>query len=179
MLASTNRYTDPVINSLSNINNALVKFEFERHKTIKRNNKMLTGKAFAELMTYTYHNKERIFAYVGRSHCAAFLPFVEQDGSVRYKAQDTWDSTDRKIGDYWVIPPKEMRDKQKLIQSQKAPPNVAPQKKEISIGDTITHKAFGTGMVKSINETFIEVEFSSIGVKKISKEWIKNCYKNQ
>ncbi len=78
-----------------------------------------------------------------------------------------------------MIPSKAARDKQKLIQSQKIPANVVPQKTDLSVGDTVTHKAFGTGMVKSINETFVEVEFSGNGVKKISKDWIKNCYKNQ
>ncbi len=54
LLASVNRYTDPVINSFSNINNALIKLEFERHKALNRNNRLLTGKEFAELMTYTF-----------------------------------------------------------------------------------------------------------------------------
>lgn len=90
LLASANRYTDPIINS------ALINLEFERHKALRRNNKLLTGKEFAELMTYTYHAGERIFAYVGRSHCVPFLPFLESEGITRYKAQDTWDSTDKK-----------------------------------------------------------------------------------
>ena len=170
MLAAANRYTDPVINSLSNINNALIKLDFERHKALKRNNRLLTGKEFAALMTHTYHNNERIFAYVGRSHCAAFLPFKDSEGRVVYKVQDTWDSTDRKIGDYWVIPPKAVRDKQNGKQ-QSHLQNSADVKSELTVGDTLTHKIFGTGTIIAITETSIEVDFPKVGVKKLSKEW--------
>lgn len=172
MLASANKYTNPVINSVSNITSTLIKLEFERHKAIKRNNRLLTGNEFVEHLTYTYHNGERIFAYVGRSHCAAFLPFRESDSSYRYKAQDTWDSTERKIGEYWVIPSKTTRDSEKLRQIQKTGARIEVSRKEFSIGDTFTHKNFGTGTVISKNDVFVEVDFPGVGIKKLSLDWI-------
>lgn len=176
LLASASRYTDPVINSITNINNALMKLEFDRHKPQKRSNRLLTGKEFAELMTHTYFGGERIFAYVGRSHCAAFLPFAGPDGSVRYKAQDTWDSTDRKIGEYWIIPPKETRERRKARETRKAFGGASAGNAAFSVGDTVNHRQFGEGTIKAESETFVEAEFPGVGVKKISKAWLKkNC----
>lgn len=168
LLAAASRYTEPVINALSNINAALIMLELERHKAIKKNNRLMTGNEFCELMTYTYHQGERIFAYVGRSHCAAVLPFVEKDGCVRYKTQDTWDSTDKKIGDYWVIPPRSTREKRKQAQA----PEAILEQKEYSASDEFYHKKFGSGTVVALDTEIIEVDFITVGIKKISKIWL-------
>ena len=72
-----------------------------RHKQMKRNGSVLTGKEFCELMNKTYHRGERIFAHVGRSHVAAILP-ITVDGVTGYQVEDSWDSSGRTVGDYWV-----------------------------------------------------------------------------
>lgn len=73
-IAKTIRFSDPSLNTRPNINITLSKLGFERHNPIKRGNILLNGKQFCELMDYTYHDGERIFAYIGRSHCAAIFP---------------------------------------------------------------------------------------------------------
>ena len=169
LLVRASRYINPFINSTANINNALIRLDFERHKAMRRDGRLLTGKEFCELMTYTFHNGERIFAYVGRSHCAAILPFTDPDGSVRYKTQDTWDSTDRKIGDYWVIPPKEKR----LRAAERDRPKKLVEG-EIRVGSSITHREFGRGVIVEEKNGFLTVDFENVGTKKLSKTWVLN-----
>ncbi|MBQ6118668.1 MAG: hypothetical protein IJK98_05515 [Clostridia bacterium] len=168
LLAGANRYTDPVINTTFNINNALIGLSFERHRAIVRNGRRLTGKQFCDQMTYTFHNGERIFAFVGRSHCAAVLPFREEDGTVRYKTQDTWDSTDKTIGDYWVIPPRERRERL-------SPPARAEAVScgEVGVGSVITHPKYGRGTVTAENGGVLTVAFENAGEKKLSAAWLK------
>lgn len=165
-IAQANDYTDPVLNSIPNINLALLKLGFERHREIKRANKFLTGKQFCDLMNHTYHDGERIFAYVGKSHCAAILPF-EENGSTVYKIQDTWDSTSRTVREYWVYKEK------KPIQSKAR----YTQIDSLNINDTITHPHFGKGIIiseqKSGESRILEIDFEKAGVKKISEEWLR------
>ena len=173
LLAKANGYKDPVINTMPNINNVLIMLDFERHKMLKLNGKRLTGKQFCDAMTKTYHNGERIFAYVGKNHCAAFLPFEEPDGSVLYKAQDTWDSTDRRIEDYWVIPPKAQRMKAAEPEREAQPEAEAP----LSVGGVVTHPTFGKGVIRADSGTVLTIEFESVGVKKLSKDWLTKTKK--
>ena len=173
LLIKANHYTNPIINLLSNINNALIGLEFERHRAIRRNGRLLTGKQFCEQMTYTFHNGERIFAYVGRSHCAAVLPFTEEDGSVRYKAQDTWDSTDRKIGDYWVIPPRSRRERIQPKAQMKQYSDF-----DLKIGNSISHPVFGKGIITSDCNNVLTIDFAPAGVKRFSKDWLLKIINN-
>ena len=66
----------------------------------------LDGKTFCEKMNQTYHNGERIVAHVGRLHLAAIVPVAGADGKSSYKIIDSWDSSARLIGEYWVLPAK-------------------------------------------------------------------------
>lgn len=79
----------------------------------------------------------------------------------------------QKIGDYWVIPPKRVRNQQKTIAEHPSTNNNSSSKEEYFTGDKFIHKTFDTGIVISKNETFIEVDFSGVGVKKISRSCIK------
>ena len=168
LLAEVNEYIDPGINSTANINAALIHLGLERNRAMRRNGLLMSGKDFCDQMTYTYHNGERIFAYVGRSHCAAILPFREPDGTVRYKIQDTWDSTSHTIGDYWVYAPKETKKA-----AAGAPRAMAG---DLSVGSALVHPQFGEGTVVAVNGNVIEAEFPSVGVKKIARSWLmKNC----
>ena len=153
-IAQANNYTDPVLNITPNINLALLKLGFERHREIKRGNKLLTGKQFCDLMNHSYHDGERIFAYVGKSHCAAILPF-EENGSTVYKIQDTWDSTSRTIREYWVY--KEKKPTQTRTRFA--------QITSLNINDIVTHPHFGKGTIvseqKSGASRILEIDFEN------------------
>ena len=118
-------------------------------------------------MVEEYHDGERIFAYVGRSHCAAILPIKQEDGSVKYKIQDTWDSTTRYIGEWFVY-------------KDSAPdvPTVAQSlNSAFECGETICHPRFGEGIIISAtgsgNTRILEIEFKKAGIKKISEAWLR------
>ena len=164
-LAEASNYCEPIINSTPNINLTLSKLGFEHHKKIYRNNKMLTGKEFCELMSHTYFNGEKIFAYVGSSHCAAILPVKQDDGTYIYKIQDTWDSTTRKIADYWVY-----KGEKKVHH-----PNLTFN--NLKLNEKIVHPRFGEGTIVNTilsgNNKILEVDFNEYGIKKISEEWLQ------
>lgn len=167
-IANAIRFSDPSLNTTSNINITLIKLGFERHKPIKRGNKFLNGKQFCELMDCTYHDGERIFAYVGRSHCVAILPIKQEDGSVKYKIQDTWDSTSRYIGEWYVY--------------KEQAPELAVTQAHISVlkcGATVHHPQFGEGVILSAIDSgdtrILEIEFQKVGIKKISEAWLRRA----
>lgn len=167
-IANTICFSDPRLNTISNINITLIKLGFERHKPIKRGNKFLNGKQFCELMDHTYFAGERIFAYVGRSHCAAVLPIRQEDGTVRYKIQDTWDSTSRYIGEWFVY-----KEPAVMPKEENKPLNVV-----FKCGDKVQHPRFGEGTILSVSGSddskILEIQFEKEGLKKISAEWLKN-----
>ena len=77
---------------------------FVHHDQIMRGKRRLRGWEFCEEMTRTYHHGERIFAYVGAGHVAAIAPVRDDSGASVYKVLDSWDSSNRLIGEYWVSP---------------------------------------------------------------------------
>lgn len=99
ILAQTSDYTDPCINSRRNINNTLKRLGFKHFSGIKIGRRYANGTELCKLLGDRYHNGERIYAQVGKRHCAAIVP-SEADG---YKIRDTWDSTEREIIEYWVL----------------------------------------------------------------------------
>lgn len=167
-IANAINFSDPSLNTTPNINITLIKLGFERHKPIKRGNKFLNGKQFCELMDHTYYDGERIFAYVGRSHCAAILPIKQEDGSVKYKIQDTWDSTTRYISEWWVY-------------KEPTPEPAGPQKffTVLDCGNPVHHPQFGDGIILVITGTgdarILEIEFEKVGIKKISEAWLRKA----
>lgn len=166
-IAETIRFSDPMLNTRPNINITLSKLGFERHNPIKRGNRLLNGKQFCELMDYTYHDGERIFAYVGRSHCAAILPIKQEDGSVKYKIQDTWDSTTRYIGEWFVY-----KEPAPVVSAVEQSLNSS-----FECGEIICHPQFGEGIILSAtgagNTRILEIEFKKAGIKKISEAWLR------
>ena len=74
---------------------------FVHHHPLVRNGRRLDGKAFCEEMNKLYHNGERILAHVGRLHVAAIVPSTT-DGKTSYTIMDSWNSSKRLIGEYWV-----------------------------------------------------------------------------
>lgn len=165
-IAESIRYSDPVLNIRPNTQQALINLGFERHNEIKRNKKLLTGKQFCELMEHTYFQGERIFAYVGKHHCAAILPEKQADGSTKYVIQDTWDSTNRRVYEYFVY--KEIKtclnkDDEAVMSDTK-------------IGENLRHPQYGIGKIIDIktnnSDRILYVNFKELGVKRISEKWI-------
>ena len=101
-------YRDPTINSPKTFEIALEKLGFKRYSPIRKNNVFLTGKEFCENMDGKYSNGERIFAYVGKHHCAAVVPTKTTNGECKYMIHDTWDSTTRNVYAYWVYKPQDL-----------------------------------------------------------------------
>ncbi|MBQ5823463.1 MAG: hypothetical protein IIW48_01505 [Clostridia bacterium] len=166
-LAKASNYTEPIVNLTSNIDLTLSELGLVRHKPIKLGGKLITGSEFCNLMSHTYFKGERIFAYITKpSHCVAVLPEKQADGTYLYKIQDIWDSTTKKIGDYWVFTP------------QKQPKPAAPQVSTLLVGEKIHHPTYGEGTILSINPcaatNIVEVDFISCGIKKITESWLKN-----
>ncbi len=118
-----------------------------------------------ELRVITYFKGEKIFAYVGKSHCAAILPFKQDDGTYTYKIQDTWDSTSKKIGDYWTYK-----------KEQNIPPPTLTVN-NLKLNEKIVHPKFGEGTILKMNlsekRNILEVNFNKYGIKKISEDWLQ------
>lgn len=172
-IAESIRYSDPVLNIRPNTQQALISLGFERHNEIKRNKKLLTGKQFCELMEHTYFQGERIFAYVGKHHCAAILPERQADGSTKYVIQDTWDSTNRRVYEYFVY--KEIKtglnkDAETVMSDTK-------------IGKSFKHPQYGMGEIIDIksnnSDRILYVDFEEFGVKRISEKWILSKLKKE
>lgn len=172
-IADSIRYSDPVLNIRPNTQQALINLGFERHNEIKRNKKLLTGKQFCELMEHTYFQGERIFAYVGKHHCAAILPEKQADGSTKYVIQDTWDSTNRRVYEYFVY--KEIK-----IGLNK---NDEAVLFDIKIGESIRHPQYGIGKIIDIkinnSDRILYVDFEELGIKRISEKWILSKLKKE
>lgn len=100
LLAATEKTT---INSRKVYPDILKTNGFVNHKAIKHGGRYIDGRTFCEEMNNTYHNGERIIVFVHRSHLAAVVP-VDSDGRKTYKFIDSWDSSKKKIGEYWVLP---------------------------------------------------------------------------
>lgn len=171
-------YGDTTVNSNLVFINLLIKEGFERHRTLTQNKCRLTGKQFCEQMNATYTNGERIFAFVGRSHVAAVLPYTDNVGKTHYRITDSWDCTDHKIMEYWVKVPEPTElphshnadsDEQKEVQEQ-----------GFAVGNTVMHPRFGRGTILHItdknNDQLLEIDFASAGIKKLVRIWVeKNC----
>lgn len=166
ILAETSAYTDPQINSTSNINKTLKRLGFEMHAGVKSGRGFVSAANMCYTFNRLYQNGERIFAYLGTHHCAAILP-VESGGKTGYKIQDTWDSTSRDVVEYWVLKHKGSEKKQETVISTPA----------FAVGTVIKHPAFGEGVVISVigdgPSKTLEIEFPAAGIKKISAAWLE------
>lgn len=166
-IADATQYMDPILNITPNINATLIKLGFERHKGVKRGNKYINGKELCALLNRTYHNGETVFAYVGRSHCAAILP-INDNGEIKYKVQDTWDSTAKGISEYWVY--------KKCVEAPKCPEKTSQPYTDYKIDGSIQHPQYGKGRIVSIfgegTNRFFEIDFETVGSKKISEAWL-------
>lgn len=136
---------------------------FERRSAMLQNGKKLDGNEFCKELDKVLRLGETVFANVGRSHVAAVLPFKE-NGVTHYKIVDSWDSTSRKIGEYWIKP----------VPAHDA---ISAAKEECSIASVIVHPVFGTGRVISLHALgWATVLFPQHGERRLGIRWIlQNC----
>ena len=113
-------------------------------------------------MNKIYHNGERIFAHVGRSHVAAIIPVHCGDGDTTYKIIDSWDSSKRTIGDYWV---KSIKKSDKDFSAKKS------TRKSFNIGTQLLHPSFGVGTVTSVAQGILTVDFKANGLRRLVEAW--------
>lgn len=161
-LAKSTDYLETRINIEPFINKMLESEGFSKHHPIHAGGKLLTGKDFCREMSARYNQGVRIFAYVGSGHVAAILPFQE-DGTTRYKMVDSWDSTDQKIGTYFVKPVSD-GIVQRALQNG------------LNVGMKVVHPVFGEGVIKGISQHgWLVVSFCS-DQRLLDTKWVlTNC----
>lgn len=154
---------DSTINHGPVYKDLLRKKGFMQHKALLCNGRKLNGKDFCAEMTRRYHSGERIFAHLGRCHAGAILPVKDSEDRIVYKIHDSWDSTNRLVGEYWV----------QLVTSNKEVSKSIPAESSNSskIGDTIEHPTFGKAVVADIDKDIMTVTFEK-GQKRLSDAWI-------
>ena len=141
---------------------------FVHRKSIIRGGRHLDGRSFCNEMLKIYHNGERIFAHVGRSHVAAIIPVHCGDGDTTYKIIDSWDSSKRAIGDYWV---KSIKASDEDLSAKK------PTRKTFDIGTQLLHPSFGIGTVTSIAPGILTVDFKANGLRRLGEAWTQEyCF---
>lgn len=144
---------------------------FIRHKPIVHNGRRLDGKAFCAEMSKIYHNGERIFAHVGRLHVAAIVPMPNGDSNNSYKVIDSWDSSARLIGEYWVLPAK-------ATEAEKVATSTVGQKSQQSmrVGDCLNHPTFGKGVITDVALGILTIDFGANGTRRLGEDWVcKHC----
>lgn len=162
-LAKSTGYATTAFNIEPFINKALEAEGFIRRPALTQGGKLLTGKEFCQEVTARYHKGERIFAYVGNNHAVAVLP-VDDGNTIRYKIMDSWNSSDRKIGTYFV----------KEVSDHTAKTALA---NELKRGTKVVHPVFGEGTIKGTsNDGWLVISFSSAGQRLIDTKWaLHNC----
>lgn len=98
LLADGTDYANARVNTTETLEVAIKRAGFVRCGVLRKDGRLLKGADFCMAMNRRYHNGERILVYLGRSHIAAVLP--EENGE--YKILDSWDSTQKYAGAYFV-----------------------------------------------------------------------------
>lgn len=149
----------------------LEKYGFIHHNPLVHNGHRLDGKAFCEEISRIYHNGERIFAHVGRLHVAAIVPVRGDEGSKTYKIIDSWDSSTRLIGEYWVLPANSPKSKND-VSSSLSTGNQQP----LSIGTRLKHPTFGVGIITEVVTGILTMDFGENGSRRLGETWVrKHC----
>ncbi len=168
LLACTD-YTCLAVNTSGVYNRLLSREGYIRHKRpVNRYGKSITGKEFCVQMEDECFYGERVFAHIGRSHVIAVMPGY-LDNRFRYHIEDTWDSSDGKIGEYWV---EDRKPRENVKKSSKNP----EIRKKYQIGQMITHPKYGEGKILELGpdegSRSAAVEFFGDKVRIISLKWL-------
>lgn len=156
-------YQSTVVNVHEIYDKALINAGFELCPAISVKGRHLKGPEFCKEMDRRLLRGETVFAFIGRCHVAAVCPF-ECNGEWHYKIVDSWDSSKRTIGNYWVKPiPKETA--------------YLENKSTFSPGTQIEHPVFGIGQVVYLDRSgWARIRFQHRGERNLDITWIKqNC----
>lgn len=174
--------SNTTVNSIDVYRELLRQEGFERRSPVVINGRRITGKAFCREMDRRQLGGARIFAHVGRSHVAAVIPFTE-DGETHYKIVDSWDSTDRCIGEYWILyPPGQeplWRNPPAEEPASREEPRQEPDSRAVPIpvGVCLIHPRFGRGTVRAAHPAgWVTVDFSDGASRQLDSKWVmKHC----
>lgn len=163
-------YTRIIINTPEVFSKFLADNGYIKHNQLRPNGRCMKGNAFCEEMAKKYFHGERIFAFSGRSHVVAVMPTLE-NGKYTYYIEDTWDSSSRTIGDYWV---ENLNHKTTIVSREKTPTVTYA----FNVGQIINHPKFGSGCIeeilKSDKSAILVVMFDTVGVKKLGAKWVND-----
>ena len=171
MQAKSCEYNDTSLNNQFTYRSLTSEYEFDPYSRLTSDGRRLTGKEFCKHLDLMCRNGERIFAKVGSTHVVGIVP-AEINGEKQYAIADSWDSSSRKIGDYWVFRPAKQKLKATL-----------PDKKEktqlsLNIGDHLIHPVFGKGVILESfpEDERLQIQFSEYGIKLLTCSWVReNC----
>lgn len=148
----------------------LEKNGFIHHRPLVRDGRYLNGQDFCEEMNKLYHNGERIFAHVGKLHVAAIVP-VSSGGRSSYRIIDSWDSSMRLVGEYWVLPTTMHETEGTAAKSQGT-----QGQKETCVGDLLIHPTFGQGIITEAVLGVLTIDFGEKGSRRLGEDWVqKHC----
>ena len=150
---------------------------FRHHKPIIRNGRHLNGEEFCEEMSRVYHQGERIFAHAGRAHAAAIVPIEEDNGQFSYKIIDSWDSSKRTIGEFWVRPVKAKESEPSYVQhhnKESESSRMQRHNRTFHVGESINHPSFGTGIIIAVTSGVLTVDFVTSGVRRLGEAWARS-----
>ena len=168
MLAQSCEYKSTILNSRTIYRSLTSEYEFDPHSRLTEGGKGLTGREFCDRMTLMCRKGERFFANVGNDHVVGIIPAVI-DGEKQYAVADSWDSSSRKIGMYWVYRPM----KKKQISTKKEEPLLLPS---LQVGSRLIHPAFGRGVILDLQEGRVCIHFPQHGKKTFASSWVQaNC----
>ena len=170
MLAQSCEYKDTTLNSNMIYQSLASEYEFDLYDRPIEEGKGLTGVEFCDRMTLRCRGGERFFAQMGNGHVVGIIP-TEINGEKQYAVADSWDSSGRKIGRYWVLRPKKK-------EKQEAPRPRQPLLPALSAGDRLVHPVFGIGTVREVQEETqrVRIEFPLKGEKWMTVSWVlANC----
>ena len=154
-----------------NFLNLLLAKGFGRHPfPTSATGKSMTGVELCEWLKREWPEGNcKAFAYVGRSHVAAVLPYKDDSGETRYRFHDSWDSSGHKITDLYILEIKNEEDAEPIREALS----------DIEVGQEILHPQFGKGCVSNIvtfkDNAIVSVTFGG-EEKKMMRDWmLTNC----
>ena len=172
MLARSCEYKNTILNSLTIYRSLTSEYEFDPRNRLTVAGKGLTGIEFCSRMTLMCRDGERFFADMGKDHVVGIIPTVI-DGEKQYAVADSWDSSRRKIGAYWIYRPAKKKKEPAPVAAEKPPLVLVP-------GELLIHPAFGEGKILEIlpGEDRVRILFPDHGDRTFAGSWVRsNCRK--
>ena len=172
MLARSCEYKNTLLNGLTIYRSLTSEYEFDPRSRLTEAGKGLTGVEFCDRMTLMCRGGERFFAHMGSTHVVGIIPAVI-DGKKQYAVADSWDSSGRRIGSYWIYRPADGKKKTVPEPAEKPRPLLFP-------GELLVHPAFGKGVVLEVlaGGDRVCVHFPRHGDRVFAGSWVRaNCLK--